>query len=574
MRAYVAMLEPPGPPPPWFVELRAAPPAAWAVRTMGPVNVFQPVERTDPLRPVFGGVVLGEVFPRLGRSSPDQELRLLRPQAAAGRLTRDAFGAHVVIGRDPETGEAVVFRAPGGGLDAVVWRRDGVLVAASAAPDWLDATLPAELAIDWDQAAALAGRPVLQSGAVALRGLAGLAPGEIWIEGRRDPLWRPADFAAPGRDPGRADPQALVAVVDHAVRAEAEGLCLLELSGGLDSAIVGGSLAAAGAAVQAVNYAGAEAEGDERAFAQAAADRFGFELQVVEKPAGAIDLAALSRVSGGFRPGRNGFDHHHDAYVAARARALGARTLMTGQGGDHVFFQAPTPLIAADGLGRGLTLALAAAIARWQGVSIYRLVREGLIARLARGRPAPRLEPHLSEAARAQARSAPEHPWLLGLGDLPPAKRLQAESLAHALNVQGTSLRGEAARLSHPLLSPPVIEQALGVAVIDLVQGGRDRGLARDAFAERLPAVIAARHGKGRLTGLYGRSLARSLPDLRPLLLEGELAGAGIIDAAILDGALDAQAFLWRGGFGQVINLLMLELWVRAWTARLSRLRS
>jgi asparagine synthase (glutamine-hydrolysing) len=570
MSDYVALLAPPEGAPPWVAAHVAAPPAGWTARSVGRVHVFQREDRSDPLRPVFGGVALGELFPRPGAAPPERGLHLLRPQAAARRLTAEAFGAFVVIGRDPETGAAVVYRDPSGAMDAVVWHRDGVLVAASAAPDWLGPLLPPDLALDWDHVAALAGRPVLQSAGVALGGLAGLAPGELWADGRREQVWRPADFAARRREPARADPQALVGLVDHVVAAEAEGPCLLELSGGLDSAIVGASLAAAGRAVQAVNYLGVGREADERLFAQAAADRFGFALEIVDKPTAPLDLLALGRVSGGFRPARNGFDHAHDADIAARLQATGARTLVTGQGGDHVFFQAPTPLIAGDGLGDGLTLELAAALARWQGVSVYKLVRQGLAAKWRRPTPAA-LEPHLTPKARAQARAAHEHPWLVGLDALPPAKRLQAESLAHALNVRGPSLRGAAARLRHPLISAPVMEHALGIAVINLVQGGRDRGLARAAFADRLPQVIAARQSKGRLTGHYGRSLAASLPALRRFLLEGELAAAGVVDGTSLGEALTEQSFLWRGRFGQVINLLMLELWVRAWRTRLGR---
>jgi len=570
MSGYVAILEGAGEPPAWLPGLLASPPPGWSLRSMGRVHVLQPAGREDPLRPIFGGVVLGEIHARLGEASPAHGLGLLRPETAARRLTRQAFGAYVVIGRDPETSEAVVYRAPSGDMDAVLWRRDGALVAASAAPAWLDPLLPPDLAIDWSRVAAFAGRPVLQSAAVALVSLEGLAPGELWTDGRRRQLWRPADFAAAGRDPGRADPAALAAVIDHAVGAEAEGLCLLELSGGLDSAIVGSALAAAGVPVRAVNYAGSDPEGDERAFAQAAAERFGVELTVVEKPSAPFDLQALGKVSGGFRPGRNGFDHHHDADIADRALALGAHTLMTGQGGDHVFFQAPSPLIAADGLGQGMTLELAAAIARWQGVSVYRLLRGGLAGRWQRTRPGAAVGPFLTPQGRDQASAGPGHPWLTGLEAIPPAKRLQAESLAFALSVGGASLRGEAARLRNPLLSQPVMEHALGIAVLDLVQGGRDRGLARAAFADRLPSVIAGRHGKGRLSSHYGRSFALSLEALRPFLLEGELVRGGVIDPAALAEALTAEAFLWRGAFGQVINLLMLELWVRAWTARLS----
>lgn len=72
----------------------------------------------------------------------------------------------------------------------------------------------------------------------------------------------------------------------------------------------------------------------------------------------------------------------------------------------------------------------------------------------------------------------------------------------------------------------------------------------------------------------YGRVLAAALSEIRPLLLEGLLAGAGAVDTTVLGEALTPEALIWRAGYGAIINLLMLELWARAWTERLASFRA
>ncbi|MDP3747817.1 MAG: hypothetical protein Q8Q88_12300 [Phenylobacterium sp.] len=84
---------------------------------------------------------------------------------------------------------------------------------------------------------------------------------------------------------------------------------------------------------------------------------------------------------------------------------------------------------------------------------------------------------------------------------------------------------------------------------------------------------MAERSTKGRLSAYYGRVLALSLAELRPLLLEGRLARQGLIDQVGLDPILSVERLLWRGGYGALVNLIMLELWVRAWEARIHALR-
>ena len=532
--------------------LLVSPPEGWRADRLAPGWVLlRSGERPLPLaRRPDGTVILGDYFPSAAPVGGP------RREGGLDRLLSEGWGRYVALARD---GQGLsVLRDPSGGLEAEAWRQGDTWIASSGLPDWLEPWWPDTLAIDWPAVGRILADPALAGWATPLTGLVSLPPGAIWKGGGIRQAWDPAAFARRGVARALDLEAELVATVDAVVARWARGRVLLEVSGGLDSAIVASALRRAGAEVAgAVNYYVVQPEGDERAFARAVAETCGFPLDEVEKPEAALDLDALRAVSGGLRPALDGIDAHHDLDLAERCRRAGATTLLTGRGGDNVFFQTPTPLIAASGGGGGLGLRGLADLARWQGRSVYGLIRAA--------RPGP------ETWSSTPATDGTAHPWLSNLAGLPSAKRLQIASLVGGIAAQSATRRGEVADLRHPLLAQPLLELCLGIPVTRLVQGGRDRGLARDAFADRLPPPVLARRGKGRLSAHYGRIVARSLGELRPLLLEGRLAAAGLIDRADWESALSVESLIWQGGVGRIFGALMVELWVGAWEARIRR---
>ena len=110
-----------------------------------------------------------------------------------------------------------------------------------------------------------------------------------------------------------------------------------------------------------------------------------------------------------------------------------------------------------------------------------------------------------------------------------------------------------------------MMEQWLAIPADQLTLGGRDRGLARAVFAGRLPPQIAERRGKGELTGYYGRGVAASLSWSRPYLLDGRLAGEGLIDRPQFEALLTPEHQIWRGDAYLILTALTVEAWVRRW---------
>jgi asparagine synthase (glutamine-hydrolysing) len=509
------------------------------------------------------GWVIGDLFRRglgapIGVEVESLTLGHVAVSAAAKDLCANYWGRYVALIRPRPAGPVTIFRDPSGAVDALTWEAGGFRVVASHLPDLLPRTLWPDLRIDWTAVA----QWLLTASAAAVRsGLAGVVsvtPGAmIEADGAETQIWRPVDVVRADVGTAAEAAAALPPLLDACVRALAArpAPILAEISGGLDSAIVAASLAGqARDQVRAwTNYYAAEGEGDERIYAREVARRLDITLTETLKPAFTIGLDLLAAGATGLRPGFGSLDGLRDRDGARRATELGVERVFTGQGGDMVFFQTPTPVLAVDHLRRAGLAGLASPylldLARWTRRSVWSLASQVLDRRVA--------WPHEGTVA--------DHPWMRGAEALPPGKRAQIAILAQKLSVNIETLRAQVCEVIHPLLSQPVVEHCLAISAVDLTVGGRDRGLARRAFADRLPVRVTERRGKGELTGYYGRVVGDSLEVLRPYLLEGRLVAAGLIDRDRFDDLLTREHLIWRGETYLVLTTMVVEAWLRHW---------
>ena len=311
--------------------------------------------------PHAAGLVLGDVFPmpdapigasplRGGRASGDGPLPVARA------LSRSHWGAYVALltgGRGEPSG---LYADPSGDLEAQAWALgEGLEAVASDVlklPSWLR---PPRVALNWDRISGLLAAPGASRFDSLLDGVRALRPGDLsWLASDRPPVtvWRAVDFLSAGGPDPREAAASLVGRVQAATAALMSGheQLLLELSGGLDSAIVAGTvgaLEATGRIAQWVNRYGDRPEGDERVYARAVTDRLGVALTAIAKPLTPLKLPDLEELAGALRPMLNGADPARDRDMAARLGATGATGILSGQGGDAVFFQMPSPLIFA-----------------------------------------------------------------------------------------------------------------------------------------------------------------------------------------------------------------------------------
>jgi asparagine synthase (glutamine-hydrolysing) len=370
----------------------------------------------------------------------------------------------------------------------------------------------------------------------------------------------------------------LVSRVDRCTAAlvEPHATLITELSGGLDSSIVAAALGEtgfAGRVAQWLNRYGDRAEGDERDFARLVTDRLGVALTTTRKPLTPLDQAGLAETATGLWPAINSVDAGRDVDTVCRLDETGASGIISGDGGDAVFFQMPTPLVWADELRRrglaALTSPLLADVARRTHLSVWSVIGRAWAEH--RGRAPPDMTPSpfvTSEVRDGYAKAA--HPWVrdaLRQG-VPPAKCLQVVALANSQLFLGPSRRTAQADLLFPLLSQPVMEFCLSIAAPDLASGSFDRPFARAAFAGRLPEGVLARRAKGNLTAYFARLVAASADWLAPYLLDGCLCDAGVLDRTAVASALQPDQILWTTEASGLLTVAAVEAWVRHWQGR------
>lgn len=503
------------------------------------------------------------------------------PEGAARKLIDEGWGRYVAVFVAPGQPAQAILRDPSGAMDAVTWRAGGLRVVASDHGLGLRSTAPAGLSLDWDVLGASLAERLHLAGRTPLTGLAAVTPGALRLldtGGGETLVWRPSTYVQAGALRQRHASKQLADTIDDAVSAlsGSAGPALAEISGGLDSSIVASALAQVRRVEVRgwINYFVSDDGGDERAYARATAARLGLTLIEVPKPRAGVDLAGLALGGASIRPSFRLVDAGYDQDLAARCGRLGAEQIFTGLGGDSVFMQGGSARLAGDLFRsrppwhwRWSALHAIAANAR---TSIWRVIRLGLLDTLRIRGPQTALPTWLGERAIDAHRGLPRPLWLDDALGCSFTKRSQVEGLARTLLVTGRSARTEQADVVNPLLSQPVMEAGLATPSLVLTAYGDDRAFARQAYGDRLAPLVRDRRSKGDLSRHYGLALAQSAPDLRALLLDGVLAKAELLRADAVEALLAPDHLIWSDPYRDIIAMVVLELWARAWLDRIA----
>lgn len=523
-----------------------------------------------------GMVILGRCFER--NAIGDRLSRPWTAEAAARWLCAHGWGSYVALLRSRD-GSWRALRDPSGAVEAYTWRSGGLGVLASGLVNLPARLLPPQLGIDWAAIADFLVRPESILARTALDGVHVVCPGRLQAIGSgassATAVWGPADHLPTASDDRQDGVVRLPATLAETVArlVEPYDRLMVEVSGGFDSSLVAAALGQVGAApkvVSALHYVGDRHESDERIWAAQACAPGHLPLDCVPRTLAAFDPEAeFAELSRDARPIYAALDGVRDRDTAARLQASGAQALLTGKGGDAIFFSMPSARVVADlwrdrGW-RALRHPLNPGVARWLRLSVWSLWREafGAGTRRAELSVAPFAGPNLAPAAGVA------HPWLDGLDAAPRGKRVQVEALVAIQAAIGLSRRGGVADIVQPLLAQPMVELCLSIPTWRLVGEGRDRGLARAVFAPWLPAAVAARRSKSRLTSIYARRLAGGLPAMRDHLLGGVLVDAGLLDARAVDAALQEDALMAAGEGLALFPVAAVESWVRYWQTRI-----
>lgn len=531
------------------------------------------------------GVVLGKVFDRDAQAIPADHFSR-RPDVSAavahtagGLLVEKYWGRYVAFIASPHRGWRVV-RDARGGLPCFRVRHDGVDIVFS----WLEGLLSVLPSLPlpgvaWDCVAAHLAFGSLNGRPTALEGITQVLPGETVPVGGNEEvsqlLWTPTAYArAEPVDDVRAASNALRSTVRRCVQAWAGTYpaLVLRLSGGLDSSILASCLAAdqIPVPVTCLNYHSPGADSDERAYARLAAQRAGRELVELRRTE---DFRLEQILALALTPGPVNYTGRFVTPMDIEvARLTGAPAMITGAGGDQLFFEFQRWWPAADYLRlRGIDTGLPAVLmnaARLGKVSLWQTVRSAAADRLRKGMPPPIIDrPWALATERVWAtRFDPvryAHPAASDPAGLPIGKLMQVLQLLQPGAYYDPWHPHTTPETVHPLLSQPVVELCLRIPTYLLTLNGRARGLAREAFAGDLPVEVLRRRSKGGLQEVIQTILVRNLELARQLVLDGQLANHGLIDRRRAEVALSAAPGSGSVKAGEIHLYIAVEAWLR-----------
>lgn len=498
-----------------------------------------------------GACVLGDIFSLSG---------------ATCRSAADGWGNYLAISARDDA--ISVERAPLTGMPLYWTAYDGGILAFSDLEPV--SGLLRHQSLDWDFVEQSLAYANLRTERTGLAGVRELLPGmRLEIVGGTAvtrQIWSPWAHVA------RADPRglsdlapALESRLTRCAKSWAAGRdeILLELSGGLDSSIVAAALVSAGSAVRAVNFVTAGPDGDERHYARMVAEHCGIDL--AELPhADAVDLVgppAELHVRPAAYAVLGGIDAAFEAEFPGRSAAL-----FGGIGGDNVFAFDTSVAPILDALAHfgpcRRTFETFRDVARAGDATIWEAAR--LCWRAMQAGPSGWRRDTGFCKAEALPALPPAHPWDEGEMSAPRGKRNHVRALRRILDFVDRPRRWRDRDVIAPLLSQPLVELCLSIPSWTWVKGGRDRAVARAAFAGHLPPEIVWRRGKGRLDSLCTASYLHQRGAIRELLMGGRLAAQGLLDLPAIESYLGRDLAEGDFAYFRLLEIADMERWGRS----------
>ena len=553
-------------------------------------QLYQSPGLTSYVLPNEAGIILGRLFPRdLNHWTPTWRAEIRKDEAdeivvTEGRhLIESYWGGYVAFLLDHYRGRRYVIRDCSGRIPCYRTESAGVEIVFADAEDLDRLSLPPRT-VNWRYITAFIYYSQLQIRETGINEVTELLSGDCLVvkaeSHNQVSLWDPRRFCADNViEDGSEAARQLRETTQQCISAWASiyGNVLLSLSGGFDSAVVLGCLARSPTRplVTCVNRFSDEWAGDERYFARIAASRASAEL--IELPW----LASRNQIDDRLmntpkilKPHVSGIIGHLD--VAMRneiVTRVAADTYWTGEGGDHIFFQMKSLLGLADyirthGFGRQV-LRIAGDTARLLRISYWHALRGGLTEAMSTATPLSNVELKggggfmTPEALDGQSIEYIRHPWMEKSGHLLKGKQYQIQFLSEVLNRERPLGGTGYAESQHPLLSQPLLELCLRIPIYVLLTGGRQRGLARAAFADTVPSQIIERETKGSTTQHTLGILRASQPYISKLLLDGVLVREGILSRKALEPHVTHKKPIRVEQIFPLLSSITAEIWVR-----------
>ncbi|RJG53167.1 asparagine synthetase B family protein [Sphingobium terrigena] len=535
-------------------------------------------EMASLILPRGTGCIIGKLFAKFGPArsiSPEdqEEGDRIASQSVAGLINR-YWGEYVACFLQPRG--VTILRDPGAACPCYYLRLvDGYAIAS-------DISLLVEFKflrphVAWDQIPRYLSAKDLPFEHTGLQGVRELLAGTtLTVSNDRAEIalaWSPWDHVERDAPPESEDlPARLWRTVHQCVRSAVSDIDsgLLMLSGGLDSSVVASCLAGAATQISAMTMVSSDAYGDERQYAQEMASHQGLHLHEHHYSLDDIDL---SKSVAARLPKPVAAIHELALYsaVVRRCREIGASAVITGNGGDNVFYNSSSvrpffDRLKDDGFSVG-------AFHTFNDIcSITRVSSGKALKAIASFALRPRHEyvweretSFLDAALTASLRKTTyDHAWLSS----PPGAAVgKLGHIAFLLRMQNHIegyLRSDDLPVINPLTSQPVLELALAIPTWRQFEGGINRSVVRRAFQQHLPPLILDRRQKGSPGGFALSIIEAKATEIRERLLDGELVRRRFLDGGAIDHALRQGPAIGLG-YMRLLSFLDIEAWIRNW---------
>jgi asparagine synthase (glutamine-hydrolysing) len=501
-------------------------------------------------------------------------------------LLENYWGRYIAILREGANQGIRVLRDPTGGLPCFMTEYGGVRIIFSDVEACLSLRM-LRFSINWRYVASVVPYSALQIRETGLTEVTELQPGErATINGdiEYSLLWAPSEIAARGRI---TEPALAIAAVRETVKtcvhawASLHRSVLHNLSGGLDSSIVLGCLRGApnNPRVTCLHFYSSASDEDEREYARLVAHHMGVELIESDMDPSAVRLERMLSIRLAPKPWFYIYDLVHSPIEARILDERGATASFSGGGGDGLFLQARADLAVADYLRhRGFrpgVFGVALDAARINRTSVWPTLRQGLLRHLRRpsnnmlaefGDPRSLIPREVYERARND--DSLFHPWIRAAVGSAPGLLWQILSLSVPAPFYDSFGGPTEIERTPVLVSQPLLELCLRIPSYVWITGGRDRAIARKAFADVLPRAVFRRTQKGLIDRYNRRMLDENAPFLREMLLDGMLVKRGLLDRERIASYLAAGSSSASFEYNEVLRQhLCTEIWLRRWTA-------
>jgi asparagine synthase (glutamine-hydrolysing) len=356
-----------------------------------------------------------------------------------------------------------------------------------------------------------------------------------------------------------------------------------ELSGGLDSSTIVlmadqvlRSQNRSPDNLQTVSCVYAQSETcDERPFIRAVEEKRGIDTLLVHEREQRITLGLEDTSFTGLPNALHCFPGRYQT-VAALMQPYNARVLLTGRGGDHLFWsEADGSAIVADELRTANVFRAHAQCRRWSHAAsapYYELLLnralplafESLYPRTSRYKR-PKMPAWLHPKHKGKFLS--NNPDFDGYETwrAAPSRRAQVFFLQHMFRYLGSGFLQEYDELyvSHPYSHRPLIEFCLAAPVSQFLRDGQTRSLMRSALQDLLPRKTIRRVSKGLLDEAIVRALAREWVGI-PDPSNWHVCERGYVTRADLVRSLTQARLGILNLTGPLSRLFSLERWLRS----------